>query len=73
MIAGLSNATVAQATSTALTSQERSMLAKVRDPAQKAQMEAQLMMQKHQNIAQFISNVMRIKGDTSKAIISNTR
>jgi hypothetical protein len=69
----ISASTMSKALSTGLTSEQKNMLGKVKDPAQKAQMEAQFEMQNYQNMTQFISNIMRIKGDISKAIISNIR
>ena len=72
-IMGLKNSTVKTATSGKLSAQEQDLLSKVKDPAQRAQMEAQFKLQKQQELVQFISNIMRIKGDTSKSIIGNIR
>jgi hypothetical protein len=69
----ISASTMNTALSAGLTSDQTNMLSKVKDPTQKAQMEAQFQMQNYQNMTQFISNIMRIKGDISKAIISNIR
>ncbi|MBX5482028.1 MAG: hypothetical protein IRZ16_09365 [Myxococcaceae bacterium] len=70
-VMGLSKSTMSKATSSALSAQEKNLLSKVKDPAQKAQMEAQFKLQKQQELVTFISNIMRIKADTSKAIINN--
>jgi hypothetical protein len=63
----------AQAFSTALTGDQQNLLGKVKDPTQRAQMEAQFQMQNYQNLMQFVSNIMRIMGDISKSVISNIR
>ena len=72
-VMGLSKNTMKKATSSALSSEQKNMLSKVKDPAQKAQMEAQFKLQKQQELVTFISNIMRIKADTSKAILGNIR
>ncbi len=59
--------------STAMNPDQKNMLSKVKDPTQRAQMEAQFQMQNYQNLMTFISNIMRIMGETSKSIIMNTR
>ena len=59
--------------STAMSPDQKNMLSKVKDPTQRAQMEAQFQMQNYQNLMQFISNIMKIMGDTSRAIVSNIR
>jgi hypothetical protein len=69
----ISKGTMNTALNTSLTAEQKGMLGKVKDPAQKAQMEAQFKMQNYQNMTQFISNIMRIKGDISKGIIQNVR
>lgn len=69
----IGKSTFKAATSTAFSAEEKNMLGKIKDPAQRAQMEAQLQLQKHQQMAQFISNILRSKGDTEKAIIQNIR
>ncbi|MBX5482225.1 MAG: hypothetical protein IRZ16_10385 [Myxococcaceae bacterium] len=62
-----------QAFSTALTAEQNDLLSKVKDPTQRAQMEAQFKLQNYQNLMMFISNIMRIMGDISKSIVSNIR
>ncbi|HZA51934.1 MAG TPA: hypothetical protein VE549_14415 [Myxococcaceae bacterium] len=59
--------------SSALSPEQNRILSEVKDPTQKAQMKAQMEMQNMQNLMQFLSNITRIMGDISKAIVQNVR
>ena len=69
----ISAALLAKATQTSLSADQKQQLGKLKDGPEKAQLQAQMEAQNYQNMVQFISNLMRIKADTSKAIISNMR
>ena len=59
--------------SSALSPEQNRILSEVQDPTQKSQMKAQMEMQNMQNLMQFLSNITRIMGDISKAIVQNVR
>jgi hypothetical protein len=59
--------------SSGISSEQKKILDQVKDPAQKAQMKAQMELQNMQNLMQFLSNIVRIQGEISRSIIQNVR
>lgn len=56
-----------------VTQQEQEMLNKIKDPNQRAMMQAQMELQHAQEIASFISNMMKKMNEMAMAIISNLK
>lgn len=59
--------------STGNSAQENQLLAGVTDPAQKAQMQFQITMQHQQEVAEFVSNILKMLHSTQEALIGNLR
>jgi hypothetical protein len=59
--------------STGNSAQENQLLSGISDPAQKAQMQFQITMQHQQEVAEFVSNILKMLHSTQEALIGNLR
>ena len=59
------------ALSTGLSSLQKNALKQIEDPKERARMMTQFALQAHQELVQFISNIMKMQHESSMGIIRN--